>query len=431
MYKYTILYLLVLVAGWDLVSSCHISLVYPVPLFTKSLGSKKIVFKPQGNFIQISIGESITAYCNTEIEYNGNSYDRLRNYEYGGDDNLPTNVLKIMCNSNNKIVLNNQRTANVEQIRVSCKSSTTYDLYESKKKKLPNCIKYMSYAIGAPLHNIEDKIIAALCYDIDKFELKYASYVSYRDAAIFSEQKYSNELSVNLDELVGGLENYYPFMSQHKFNISRDNSQNALLNAFNFDLMSLMQDKTLENEITEFNYIFTTMWWRQLRQQNWHYFLQALHDRSQSVKYLVYTGTYGNATIPTEGRNCSTIKNYMVSVTTEDTTVNAPAYIWAYLKPINSTEQEKDVVVIAHNSPYVVNPGHSEFCSVDVCDEVDWLKNSTFGNLRRLPTLGYTFCCRPEEVAKIIDYFPISRVETATQRPNYSTSVKNGKDKDQ
>ncbi|XP_067633460.1 uncharacterized protein [Eurosta solidaginis] len=155
------------------------------------------------------------------------------------------------------------------------------------------------------------------------------------------------------------------------------------------------------------------MWWRQLRQENWHFFLDALSERTQTVKYVVNVGTFGNVTIPAAQENCTSSKNQVVSIANEDMIIKAPGYIWTYLKSITPGVEE-EFVIIGHNSPYKENPNHSEFCEVDICDEIEWLKNSMFARLRHLPTLGYTFCCSAEEVAKKIDYIPFKANEIVT-----------------
>lgn len=94
------------------------------------------------------------------------------------------------------------------------------------------------------------------------------------------------------------------------------------------------------------------MWWRQLRQHNWRYFLDALKERTRSVKYLVHMGTYGNMTAPSGRGNCV---QESVTVQKDSIAITAPTYIWAYLQsPFSADEDKKDdIVVIAHNSPYV------------------------------------------------------------------------------
>lgn len=129
----------------------------------------------------------------------------------------------------------------------------------------------------------------------------------------------------------------------------------TLFDAFEFDYTSLLQGEPLKSQLESHAYIFNTMWWRQLRQHNWRHFLDALRERTQSVKYLVHMGTYGNMTPPSGRGNCDWIKKEIFAIHKDNIAVTAPTYIWAYLKSTTSTEEEKDedIVVIAHNSPYV------------------------------------------------------------------------------
>lgn len=213
----------------------------------------------------------------------------------------------------------------------------------------------------------------------------------------------------------------------------------ALANQFQVE--SLIQDESLRREFQHSD-TFNTIWWRQLREENWRYFLEALDQRTKSSKrsYLVSVGTYGNISLPSATNNCTSPKPKLLTVKTSDTEVLVPAYMWAYVKSL-ATDDVEEFVVIGHNSPYVSNtaihsncknintihilyiykclvhlyiytqaehPEHNPFCVVDMCDEIEWLNESKFGYLRRLPTLGYTFCCLPGEVANVIDHFPFT-----------------------
>lgn len=212
----------------------------------------------------------------------------------------------------------------------------------------------------------------------------------------------------------------------------RSNS-NQFFNAFEFDYESILQDEYFHNQLSDFTYIFNTMWWRQLRQNNWRFFLNALKERTYSEKYIIFIGPYGNTTMPAKENPDG--KPEEVTVQSFDLTVSAPKYIWAYVKPLIPNSEE-EFVVIATNSPYVSqqnhtiyhkaltiltqfrlqieSPGHLEFCERDICDDIVWLKESRFGHLRRIPTFGYTFCCHVEEVAKIIEHFPVSTKDLET-----------------
>ncbi|XP_011205984.2 uncharacterized protein LOC105228071 [Bactrocera dorsalis] len=403
----TLIYLLAIATGCEVISACQLDILSPAPLFAQNFGSKKIIFKAQASAIHLDIGESVTAYCSSGLVYK--KRDERYSYNNKIDQVLSSNTAEFNCDENNQIGIKGILSAFSTQMTILCGSKTNYDLYESKTL-LPNCENYMTYAVGAPIQTVASDIKAGICYDLDYLKLKFVSFVaqSNGEAIVLDEKNNLNELSIDLGQKVRSLQTYFPFMSQDTFNAARDKLRKSqtLFDAFEFDFTSLLQDEPLKSQLESHAYIFNTIWWRQLRQHNWRHFLDALKERTRSVKYLVHMGTYGNMTIPPARGNC---EQEIVAVHTDSIAISAPAYIWAYLKSPFSADEEKndDIVVIAHNSPYVTNPTHDEFCELDVCDEIEWLKNSTFGNLRRLPTLGYMFCCRPEDVALIIDYFPI------------------------
>ncbi|XP_014091961.3 uncharacterized protein [Bactrocera oleae] len=402
----TLIYFITIVTGCEIISACQLDILSPAPLFGQNFGSKKIIFKSQASSIQLDIGESITAYCSSGLAYK-KVIDKYYNTQI--DQLLSSNTAEFNCDGDNQIGITGILNAFSTKMTILCGSKTNYDLYESTTI-LPNCENYMTFAIGAPIQTVASDIKAGICYDLDYFKLKFISFIaqSNSEAIIFDEKKNLNELSIDLDQKIRNLETYFPFMSQRTFNETRDKlrKSHTLFDAFEFDYTTLLQNEPLKSQLERQAFILNTMWWRQLRQHNWRYFLEALKERTRSVKYLVHMGTYGNMTAPSGRGNCV---QESVTVQKDSIAITAPTYIWAYLQsPFSADEDKKDdIVVIAHNSPYVTNPTHDEFCEFDVCDEIEWLRNSTFGNLRRLPTLGYMFCCRPDDVALIIDYFPM------------------------
>ncbi|XP_067627228.1 uncharacterized protein [Eurosta solidaginis] len=274
----------------------------------------------------------------------------------------------------------------------------------------------MNYAFGIKLQEGGDIIKAGVCYDLDKFELKYASYITDQNKLLVSHKLHvGNVLYLNLKQNLNGFNKYFNFL-----NSNSEIVDNIFLkypfNIKEFQFDSLIQDKSLQLELYDFKYILNIMWWRQLRQENWRFFVDAISERSQTAKYVVHVGTFGNVTIPDIKENCTSPKNKIVYISNEDMIIKAPGYIWAYLKSI-TTGVDEEFVVIGHNSLYKKNPDRSEFCEVDICDEIKWLKNSQFGSLRHLPSLGYTFCCRPEDVANKIGYFPFKAIENVASTP--------------
>ncbi|XP_004534627.1 uncharacterized protein LOC101462125 [Ceratitis capitata] len=425
MCKCNYVYFVLLLVFIRVVSPCQLDLLIPYPLFAQNFGSKKVIFTPQTSSLQLQKGESVTAYCSSGLMYKKIYSDRY-GYNTKSDQSLAVSTAEFDCDSNNVITAKGLSiNFSGTQTTIFCASQTTYELYESKRT-LPNCEKYTTYAIGAPFQGIGNTIKAGVCYDLDHFELKFVSFMAHSndDVDIFGEKNPSDELGVELSQKVGNLKNYYQFLSQTTFDVSRVELRKSqtLFDAFDFDLDSLLQDESLKSKLDSYAYLLNTMWWRQLRKQNWRRFLEALSERTRTAKYLVYMGTHGNIQLPSMDTNCSSFKGKIISIGTEKIAVAAPAYIWAYVKPTAGADEE-DFVIIAHNSPYVTNPGPSEFCEVDVCDEVEWLKNSAFGNLRHLATLGYMFCCRPEEVAQIIDYFPLPLEEIIVTRSIEQTNV--------
>ncbi|XP_017476367.1 PREDICTED: uncharacterized protein LOC108366460 [Rhagoletis zephyria] len=383
---------LAILSGCTYVHSCTLNIGGPSPLFTKDFGSKTIVFKAHGNILVFENGETIQAYC-----ANGIIVER----DYYGNLSPKERTATFLCEGTSIRVSGSVQS----NLKVFCSPEPTLSLYESSRE-LQKCASFMSYALGVKLPAVGDITKAAVCYDLERLTLKFVTYIAdHKKVLITNKLKTVSELPVNLAEKVNGLKNYFNFIDQKSLEISQE-LEKFPFNSNEFHFSSLLQSEPLNDELKDYAYLFNTMWWRQLRQENWRYFLDALRERTLSAKYQVFMGTYGNITIPSTQPNCSSTKSEVVSVHNEDMVVQAPGYIWAYLKSLIPGESE-EFVVIGHNSPYARNPSHTEFCTVDICDNIAWLRESNFGNLRRLPSLGYTFCCRPEDVAKVIDYFPL------------------------
>ncbi|XP_054739732.1 uncharacterized protein LOC129245547 [Anastrepha obliqua] len=408
-------FLCIILCSAQTVHSCQLFVRDPSPLFSKTFGSKNITFRSTENHIKLNKGESIQAYCGSGIVVETNYNDQRHNQH---------KMASFFCDENNYIQIRGLDFGRTEEYTIYCSSSSSSSLYESKKQ-LPNCDEALSYGIGEKIPLIGTIIKLAICYDIETFALKYANYIAYekKDILISPEQSVNSELGVELEQKVDDLQNYFNFMSQQSFNISRDREPNTFFRAFSFDFESILQDEQLRKQLDKWTYIFNIMWWSQLRQNNWRFFLDALKERANSEKYMVFVGSYGNATMPITRSSSDPPEE--LAVQSYGLKVTAPMYVWAYVKLLSPSKAE-EFVVIGHNSPYVKSPDHTEFCTTDICDSILWLKESKFGHLRRVPTLGYTFCCRAEEVAKIIDNFPMPKgaLETTTAAAvNLTTSM--------
>ncbi|XP_014091941.2 uncharacterized protein [Bactrocera oleae] len=399
---------LLIITVFSFAKACRLNVQHPFPLLTKNFGSKNVTFRAKASGIKLSENDSIEVYCSSGIVYGG--------YRTNPESIALRKKALLLCNNDGYIYTSGQfQNIHDTDLTIYCSSSTSSNLYESRRT-LANCDNFMSYTIGENIPLVGTVIKSAICYDLERFALKYANYIAYQrnDIWISSETNLSNELGVDLAQAVGNLENYFDFMSQSTFNMSRDvmrSDANPFFNAFEYDYDSILQDDYFRNEFGDFTYVFNTMWWRQLRQNNWRFFLNALKKQTYSEKYIIFIGPYGNATMPAKENPEG--KPEDVTVQSSDLAVSAPKYIWAYVKPLIPNTAE-EFVVIATNSPYIEAPDHTEFCEKDICDDIVWLKKSRFGHLRRFPTFGYTFCCHVEEVAKIIEHFPLSTKDLKT-----------------
>uniref|UniRef100_A0A0A1WH28 Uncharacterized protein MG342 n=2 Tax=Zeugodacus cucurbitae TaxID=28588 RepID=A0A0A1WH28_ZEUCU len=388
-----LVFLVAICSIFNHVSTCTLSVYGMSPLFTQTFGTRTIAFKAREGIVNFE--DSVRAYCS-----HGEVNIKVTEYSYYGNNYVSQGENTVVFQCSNDAILISGTSHNI--LEVSCSNEVKLKIYESRKV-LPKCDGFTNYAIGFTHIDVGEVIKAGICYDLDALTLKFAVYVvSSKNAFTFEKERNSNVLPVSLDfDLkTTSFDNYFDLVNKNSLNGDLANQ---------FQVESLIQHAGLRKELQHFDSTLNAIWWRQLRGGNWHHFIEALDQRTKSAKksYTVSTGTYGNITMPSPTNNCTSLKPELLTVKTKETEVLVPAYVWAYVKSLDADDAE-EFVVIGHNSPYTIDPNHNAFCAADICDTIEWLKKSEFGYLRRLPGLGYTFCCHPEEVAKIIDYFPLS-----------------------
>ncbi|XP_011184402.2 uncharacterized protein At3g18150 [Zeugodacus cucurbitae] len=390
-------------------AECTLQIQENLPVTMRSDGTHRVMYAQEEGAIKLNETDEVEVHCLTEIY--------IQTKLNGGPQNTNVDGSKqFKCYKGYRLYYRNTNSSiykdtNVNTVYVRCKDPWALTLYESGTK-LPKCKQYMNYAMGLAVPNVKDIISAGMCYDLDTLALKYVNYVAYRPKYsevinLNSSALSQNQLIVDFKTKLGNLNTYFSFMSQAEFNQQLAVVKRAvpILETYDFDYVSLLQDTPLQNEFAEFAHIFNTMWWRNLRLGNWRFYLDALAARSKLISYRVYIGTSGKLRIPDTSSNNITAEGDHCSVEVGSLVVQPPVYIWSYLKSLNDDVNE-EFVVIAYNSPYFYLKSSAIFCH-DICDKIDWLRKSKFGHTRLMPTFGIAFCCRPEEVAQSFKQFPL------------------------
>ncbi|XP_054740891.1 uncharacterized protein LOC129246250 [Anastrepha obliqua] len=390
-------------------AECLLNVYSNLPVIMKSDNVNRIMYAQEEGVIKMNETDEVEVHCLHGISIQTKLNSGPQNVNTGGSKQFKCykGYRVHYRNANDSIY----KDVNVNSVYLSCQDPWTLTLYESSTK-LPNCKSYMNYAMGLAVPNVKDIISAGMCYDLDTLSLKYVNYLAYRPKydeiiELNSSALSKNQLIVNFKTKLGNLNTYFSFMSQGEFSMELENvkEKESILENYDFDYVSLLQDGPLQDEFAEFTHIFNTMWWRNLRIGNWRFFLDALAARSRVLSYRVYVGTSGQMRLPDTSNANRTAEGNTLTVEAGSLVVQPPAYIWSYLKSLKDDVNE-DFVVIAFNSPYYYLKSTAIFCH-DICDKIDWLKNSKFGHTRLMPTFGITFCCRPEEVARTFKQFPL------------------------
>ncbi|XP_011205980.2 uncharacterized protein LOC105228068 [Bactrocera dorsalis] len=380
-----------------------------LPVVMKTDGVHRVMYAQEEGSIKLNETDEVEVHCLTGIFIQTKLNGSPQNTNIDGSK-------QFKCHKGFRLYYRNANSSiykdtNVNSVYVRCKDAWALTLYESGTK-LPKCMQYMNYAMGLAVPNVKDIISAGMCYDLDTLALKYINYVAYRPKYgetinLNSSALSQNQLTVDFKTKLGNLNTYFSFMSQTEFKQQLDNVKRTvpLLETYDFDYVSLLQDVPLQAEFAEFAHIFNTMWWRNLRIGNWRFYLDALIARSKLIPYRVYVGTSGELRIPNIASNNITADGDHLSIEVGSLVVQPPVYIWSYLKSLKDDVNE-EFVVIGYNSPYFYLRSSAIFCH-DICDKIDWLQKSKFGHTRLMPTFGVAFCCRPEEVAQSFKQFPL------------------------
>ncbi|XP_037934090.1 uncharacterized protein LOC119668597 isoform X2 [Teleopsis dalmanni] len=365
------------------VSDCSVRTGNGVILF-KDFGFKKIYIKDVSE-IKAKHNESIQFFCNGQIDITHSCQK--------SDKDLTKLVYtaKLFCNLNTFQLIQNE-TITLEPLcdfRISCSKLNGLKLYESGQK-LPNCDKYMSIGIGVSISEFKE-VSGAICYDWENLTLKYISYLTSNS---------NNNLNI-FDKYL-----YFNIMSTQSFQAQLNDIKlrNSILDGVEFDYSNIAD----ASKFSAHDNILKIVWWKNLRFGNWRRYLEILKQRAKSVQYLVYLGTAGIISIPKENH----IQN--------QTLLNAPEYIWSYLISTNPNQTSEQLVIVGYNSPFAkLNAENSPIFCQDICDEVSWINSTTFRDLRLIASQGVTFCCRPEEVLKKFDSFPmiVNRQISTTATP--------------
>ncbi|XP_017872636.1 PREDICTED: uncharacterized protein LOC108620242 isoform X1 [Drosophila arizonae] len=375
---------------------CNLLTISPLPPLTVTqLGSKHWV-SVTGPILTLESSESVDLYCESGFKYYIPSYGRYEEFN--------ANRTTISCKRNRFILLDHSSEPEVES--VSCRDNAISPIFESRTS-MPNCEGYMSLVVGRAFEEFGSLKRFAICYDIDKQQLKYISYTAYTKWLEPTQAGQLNRLGLDI-EVIYSQHLFKPYGSESVEAAFRDDRRlMSLFGAKTFEYATLIQDEPLSSGQGEFKEMLSIIWLRALLNGNWRHFLNALKSASINAKYDVNVGVSGTISLPTTIA-CNDSRQLSVELDS-GYTVTVPALIWAQVRAVapnaNVTEE---FVIIAHNSPFLKIDERNELCE-SMCHEVPWLRQSLFGKLQQYPVYGLAQCCHVADVQHKLENFPKSQ----------------------
>lgn len=139
--------------------------------------------------------------------------------------------------------------------------------------------------------------------------------------------------------------------------------------------------------------------WQTFNGGNWRVLEQNVRDYASNKKIdlIVYTGTYGIATLPHAVTGVDT-KLFLYVDENGNTALPVPQVYWKYVyDPIN----DAGAVFVGVNNPY--ENKSTPICN-DVSDSMKWLSWKKDDQ-----TAGFSYACKVEDFIKVVNYLPVSQ----------------------
>ncbi|XP_065357079.1 uncharacterized protein LOC135951368 [Calliphora vicina] len=438
--NYLINLLLLLVYLPSIRSDCIIrypSDVDTLPKYEKSIGQYKLRVPYNGNPIKLYNGETIQGFCDTffsNITYQIKEKSTIYDYNYGYREVVVnksiSNKTSIVLNCrNNKLVYNNIQLS-VDEF--SC-MHRNWSIYSTKQpyswcQNNQNSSTFLlatqpttdNYILAGICYNMEEISLQTVVYNVTNLRRNYLNKPMYTQTTDRIPKEYLDENLWNFKTTT--LSDLSEEILQKKLNELRKNSE--WLNLADFEISSIVQDKTLKTYFDEYKNILNIIWWRNLRLGNWKRFLNTLEDYGQNNSFEIYTGTSGVAEYPTDDK-CYKERLLEMKIGFKNETI--PAYIWTYLKSYDNLN--KEFIIVGYNSPYAeyFTTEKVVFCP-DICAEIPWLNDisSSF----RYAYAGIMFCCSTDFIRQTnyLQGFPLEilmapQIETTTIQVEETTTL--------
>jgi hypothetical protein len=156
-----------------------------------------------------------------------------------------------------------------------------------------------------------------------------------------------------------------------------------------------------------FHFVNVSPQWKTFNGGNWEKLERSVREYAGKNKLdlVVYTGTYGVATLP----NVNGIETelYLYVDSNSNKSIPVPKFYW---KAVYDPKNETGVVFVGINNPYVTNPQGDYLICTDVCSKISWVDWD-----QKNITAGYSYCCEVDDfrsTVKTLPQFPVSGLLT-------------------
>jgi hypothetical protein len=156
-----------------------------------------------------------------------------------------------------------------------------------------------------------------------------------------------------------------------------------------------------------FRFVNVSPQWQTFNGGNWEALESSVQKYADKRKLdlVVYTGTYGVATLP----NINGIETelYLYVDSNNNKAIPVPKFYW---KAVYDPKSQAGVVFVGINNPYVSNPQGDYLICTDVCSKISWIQWDQ-KNIKR----GYSYCCEVNDFrskVKTLPDFPVNGLLT-------------------
>jgi len=167
-----------------------------------------------------------------------------------------------------------------------------------------------------------------------------------------------------------------------------------------------------------FHFVNVSPQWQTFNGGNWEALESSVRAYADKKKLdlVVYTGTYGVATLPNV--NGVETELYLYVDSNNNKAIPVPKFYW---KAVYDPKSQAGVVFVGINNPYVSDPQGDYLICTDVCSKISWIDWD-----QKNITKGYSYCCEVDNFrtkVKTLPDFPVSGLLTEFEETNGSTSL--------